>query len=411
MNTQRNLTFTLTLLAAVAAGDAALAQRATIVSPGSPVGTTLGQTNRFDSTFNPAVSLAVDAWGNWGDYGEEGGKGFDAGLRRVDFLVADWIDPNALAWITVAYEEEEFGLEEGAIEYVGLPGNWSLRAGRFFVDFGKQMQAHIEQLRTFDRPLVLREYLGEELPGDGLQLDNWVGLGEKTLVRYSIGVFGDLAGEAHGHGEEEGEAEPEVHLPERADAGDLGYTARVTALTEVGATGTLQFGGSMRLLSGFGLEVDGTDLELEDLSNAVYGLDLTYGWVAEDGMRNFTVGGEYLFMDGDLGAEIDEGADANDPLDDTLNLFSGSVSGAYGFVDYGFTQVDSVGVQYSFAQEPEEGKADHTELDLYYTKRLSDFLRIRFGATFGDVEGGEDYTRFGVQLTGFIGPHGHGLNW
>ena len=407
MKPLKNLT--LSVLVALGATSPLLAQRAQVVSPGSPAGTTLGQTTRFDKDFNPAVSLATDIVADWYGYDGESEDGFDAGLRRVDLLVADWIDPNALAWITVAYEDEEFGLEEGAIEYVGLPGNWSLRGGRFFVDFGKQMQAHIEQLRTIDRPLVLREYLGEELPGDGLQLDNWLGVGDYTLVRFSVGVFGDLAGESHG--EEGGEVGPELVGSERATPGDLGYTGRLTALTEIGEFGTLQFGGSARFLSDFAFEVDGSDAFAAGLDNAVYGLDLTYGWLAGDGLSSFTVGAEYLFFDGDIGAEFDDNGTPGDPTDDALNVFDDSVDGAYGFVDYGWSQVDSAGVQYSFAQEPEPGTPDLTELDVYYTRRLSDFLRLRFAGTFGEVEGGEDYTRFAVQLTGFIGPHGHGLNW
>lgn len=396
------------LVVAFGAADSALAQRAQVVSPGSPVGTTLGQTTRFDSDFNPAVSLATDVVADWYGYSGDSQDGFDLGLRRVDFLVADWIDPNAFAWITVAYEDEEFGLEEGAIEYVGLPGNWSLRGGRFFVDFGKQMQAHIEQLRTIDRPLVLREYLGEELPGDGAQLDNWMGIGDYTLVRFSLGAFGDLAGESHG---EEEEAGPELSAPERAVFGDLGFTGRLTALHEINDSSTIQFGGSARFLSNFAFEVDGSDAVAEDLDNAVYGLDLTYGWISDTGMRQFTVGGEYLLFDGDIGAEFDDNGTPGNPADDNLTVLDDSVTGAYGFVDYGWSLVDSAGVQYSFAEEPDASKADLSELDVYYTRRLSDFLRLRFATTFGEVEGGEDYTRFAVQLTGFIGPHGHGLNW
>lgn len=396
------------LVVAFGAADSAFAQRAQIVSPGAPAGTTLGQSTRFDSDFNPAVSLAVDLVADWYSYDGASEDGFDLGLRRVDFLVADWIDPNALAWITVAYEEEEFGLEEGAIEYVGLPGNWSFRGGRFFVDFGKQMQAHVEQLRTVDRPLVLREYLGEELPGDGAQIDNWFGVGDYTLVRFSVGVFGDLAGESHGEGDDVG---PEVIGPERSTAGDLGYTGRLTGLTEIGENGTLQFGGSARLLSNFALGVDGSDAVAQDLSNAVYGLDLTYGWLSDTGTRSFTVGGEYLLFDGDIGGDFDDNGTPGDGTDDTLTVLDDSVSGAYGFADYGWSQFSSAGVQYSFAEEPDASKADLSEFDVYYTRRLSDFLRLRFAATLGEVQGGEDYTRFAVQLTGFIGPHGHGLNW
>jgi hypothetical protein len=58
------------------------------------------------------------------------------------------------------------------------------------------MQTHLHELRTIDRPLVLRTYLGSEVKGDGVQWDDWTSFGESTAVRWSIGVFGNLLPEA-----------------------------------------------------------------------------------------------------------------------------------------------------------------------------------------------------------------------
>ena len=411
--------YALSSLALVTLGSDALAQRAGATSPGAPSGGGVGQTTRFDNEFNPAISLTADVIVDNTSVDDSSDDGLNIRLRRSDLLLADWIDPSAYAWATIAYEaeadgESEFGVEEVAIEYVALPGNFTARGGRFFVDFGKQMQAHIEELRTIDRPLVLREYLGEELGADGLQLDHWTALGDKTLMRWSLGAFNSLAGGHHHHGEEEEEGETEIHVPSRKNADDLSFTGRLTAMTEVGSNSDLQVGVSARLLSDFAFEGEaegGEELELEGLSNIVYGLDLTYGWVNDEGTKSFTVGGEYLIFDGDLSAEVNDNGTAGDGSDDFIEVFDDSVSGYYAYLDHGFTKQDSAGIQYSMIDEPEEGKTGVSELDIYYTRYLSEFLRLRVGATFVDTDEGEDSTRLAVQLTGFIGPHGHGLNW
>ena len=389
------------------AADAS-AQRADIPSPGG-YGSNLGQTTRFDNEFNPAISFVVDVIADWVDV-EDVEDGTDIQLRRIDLLIADWIDPNAYAWVTIAYEEEELQLDEAAIEYVGLPGRSTMRFGRFFVDFGKQMQAHVEELRTIERPLVLRDFLGEELFGDGIQYDYWTPAGDTTMVRFSVGAFGDLSGAGHAHGEEGEEIEAEQLVPERKDPGELNFSARATALTEIGSNGTLQVGGSGRFIPEFAFEYDANDIYQDGFSNTVFGLDGTYGWQDDEGVKSFTTGFEFLWNTGDLEGEIDDMGTA-DPLDDTLEVIDGTRTGYYAFVDYGWTQFDSAGVQYSAREAAHDGDLSRSELDLYYTRHLSEFLRLRVGVTFGTDDDGPDSTRAAVQLTSFVGPHGHGLNW
>jgi hypothetical protein len=143
----------------------------------------------------------------------------------------------------------------------------------------------------------------------------------------------------------------------------------------------------------------------------VYGLDFTYGWASNDGIRRFTVGGEYLRFDGDLSSELDDNGTPGNAADDFLSVFDDRVNGFYAFADHGWSQFDSAGVQYSLIEQPQVDKAHIGELDLYYTRQLSEYLRLRVGLTLEEVEHGEDSVRLAIQLTGFIGPHGHGLNW
>ena len=86
------------------------------------------------------------------------------------------------------------------------------------------------------------------------------------------------------------------------------------------------------------------------------------------------------------------------------------MAGFYLFGDYGWDGSNSVGVQYAMADLPESPDADTTELDIYWTKNLTEYRRLRLGVTFGDMDG-EDSTRIYLQFTNFFGNHSHGLNW
>ena len=386
---------------------ASAAQGSPFEAPGQSSYSKLGQTTRFSTDFNPALGFVLDAFADWADPEDAGeDSGFDLAVRLLEFNAAAFVDPNAWAYVVIAAHGEdgaldEIAVEEAAVEYIGFDGNTTVKAGRFFVDFGKQMQAHAEELRTLERPFVLREYLGDELAGDGVQLDWWTPAGDASVVRFSIGAFASLLGEGHAHGDEAAD-EPETHVPDRKDVDELSLTARLTGMTDVGANGTLQLGTSLRYVPEFHAEFD--TLEADGLSNLVYGADLTYGWADDTGQRKLTLGAEALLFSGDLAVEVD------DPLVPTLlTVVDDDVFGYYGFVDYGWDAQRSAGVQFSQAELPEDPGADASELDFYYTHHLTEYRRVRVGVTLGD--GLDDETRAYVQFTNFFGSHAHGINW
>jgi len=386
------------------------AQAPSIQSPGKP-GTT-SQTDRFSNEFNPALSLVIDATGDhmWFD-DDEATDGASLDLRRAELMVSSYIDPKAWAWAVVGYHGDALNLEEAAIEYIGFESHLSLRGGRFFVDFGKQMQAHPEELRTTERPAVLRAYLGEELAGDGAQLDNWHAVGQATLVRYSVGVFQSLVGhhheDAHAHDGSDHGVEPFVE--DRLGIGELSLTGRLTALRDVGEHGTFQAGASARHLPEFSLVHD--ELQEDGLQNTVWGLDLTYAHVDDTGIKTWTGGCEALLLTGDVGGHVHEAESLDGSADQEIEVLDDDLWGFYAYLDRAWDQYNSAGVQLSWHEAPEAGTPEVSELDVYYTRMLSEFQRLRLGATVADHEDqGESY-RLMIQYTAFIGPHGHGINW
>lgn len=396
----------------------AAAQGAAFQTPGMPSypsapytsGQDLSQANRFSSVFNPAFSFIVDTVGDYIDFDGPADDGLNFELRTLELAGQSWVDPKAWAYFVAASDGETLNIEEAALHYTGLGGNSTIRAGRFFIDFGKQMQTHVHELRTIERPLVLRTYLGDEIKGDGLQWDHWVSVGDSTAIRWSIGAFGTLLPEESADFDSTTSAEQVV--ADRKDAGDLNFTARLTGFTDIGESGILQFGTSARFIPDYSFEFAPSGDTQTGLSNTVFGLDATYGWVNDTGLQHWTVGTEYLIDNGDNGSAIDDQGTPVDPTDDTVTVLDDSVSGYYAFVDFAWSPFQSVGLQYSQAELPDGNNTDLSEIDVYYTRQFSEFHRLRLDVSSFDSDlADEDSLRVALQYTAFVGAHGHGVNW
>jgi hypothetical protein len=393
------------------------AQGSVFQTPGMPTYPTppqepsgdMSQANRFSSVFNPALSFVIDALADYVDE-ESGPDGYDMQLRTLELMGQSWVDPNAWAYFVAASDGETLNVEEAAAHFVGLGSNTTVRAGRFFVDFGKQMQIHVHELRTIERPLVLRTFLGEEVKGDGLEFDQWYAIGDQTALRWSIGAFSNLLPEESEDFDPDTMAAPSV--ADRKAIGDMNYTARVTAFTDVGETGIFQLGASTRLIPDYTFEYEPSGATAEGLSNSVYGVDATYGWTDETGQRRWTLGAEFLVDSGDNGSDIQDSGTPGDPTDDTIQVLDSSVNGYYAFVDYAWSPFNSVGLQYSGLELPDVGTSNASEVEAYWSHNFSEFQRLRLAvSTFETDVPDEDAYRLAVQYTLVLGAHGHGINW
>ncbi len=377
------------------------------VAPGSGGGS--GQADRFSNVFNPAFSFVVDSILDSIHHSGASTDGESLELRSLEIAAQSWVDPNAWAYFVAATDGETLSVEEAAVHYTGLGGHHTLRAGRFFVDFGKQMQTHVHELRTIERPLVLRTYLGEEIKGDGLQWDSWTSVGDKTAVRWSIGAFSNLLPGSVAEIDPASQAAQSV--AGRKHVEDFDFTARLTGFTDLSDNAVLQVGASARLLPSFAYTFEPSGDEARGLDNTVFGLDATYGWTSDTGLSSWTFGGEFLLDTGDTYAQIGDSGTPADPTDDVVDVVSKNLSGFYAFGDFGFDKSNSVGLQFSRVELPESGTPSMSETEAYYTHMFSEFHRVRLAAVAADREDGEDSVRFAIQYSAFVGAHGHGVNW
>ncbi len=409
--------FTLLVLASSSFTPLALAQGPAFQTPGMPTqpGATQGyspdsgQSDRFSNRFNPAVSFVIDAAIDHISNDAAGAEeGLDLALRVLEFGAQAWVDPKAWAYFVGAADEESLNIEEAAVHYVGFGERTTLRAGRFFIDFGKQMQTHVHELRTLERPLALRAYLGDEVKGDGLQFDQWAPAGKAVTARWSLGVFANLLPEEAAF--PTSTASPAID--ERKDLGDLNFTGRFTLFGDVSERSTLQWGLSARVIPTYSVDDEVNALSETDLENQVYGMDLTWGWVDDTGQRRWTVGAEGLLNSGDIDVQVDDPDATPGNGDESLLVDDASVGGGLAYIDYAWNRNNSAGIQYSRAELADASDSDLTEVELYYTRWLSEFQRVRLvGSWFDDGGADEDSLRLAVQYTAVVGAHGHGINW
>ena len=387
-----------------------LAASQTFQTPGMPASSS-GQSDQSSNEFNPAIGAVLDLEASWLEAGADAADdGLDFSLRSLEVSTNAWVDPDTWAYALLVGDEQGIELEEAALHYRGLGGNSTLRAGRFFVDFGKQMQSHVHDLPYPERPGVLRAYLGSELAGTGLQYDDWFATGDESALRFSLGVFDSLRGTP----------DPLAEGPDGAAAGaareraadrhqfdEVALTARLTGFSDAGESGIFQWGLSARHAPDFELlATNDADVEVaaSSLENSVLGLDLTYGWTDETGERAWTLSCEFLRFQGDLTGELSAAQDRLDVYDDP-------VSGSYAWLDRKWNARISSGLLFSTFEQPEPGSPRESEYTLYWTRHLTEFSRLRLALSHIEREQGADDQRLMLQFTNYIGAHGHGLNW
>ncbi|MGH7254823.1 MAG: hypothetical protein ACREI3_03510, partial [Nitrospirales bacterium] len=150
------------------------------------------------SRFNPALGIVINTVGGYNqrtqrynqgtgpDAGQPVGtrwpSGFHANLQDLELFASSDIDTFARAYAVVTGHaegvdqrgSEEFGkavihVEEAAIQTTSLPYNLSVRAGRFFADFGYLARRHAHDLPFIDRPPSLAQMFAEA-QADGVEV-------------------------------------------------------------------------------------------------------------------------------------------------------------------------------------------------------------------------------------------------
>ncbi|MEM7167990.1 MAG: hypothetical protein AAF581_21230 [Planctomycetota bacterium] len=380
-----------------------------------------GQTTVLDSLFNPAISFVGDFVASWSekDGRQAGADGLM--LRGAELGIFGAVDDVVEYHGVLFFDEEEIELEEAyVVARDWLPDRFSLKAGRYNIDFGKQSAIHDHDLPTLDKPSTLQEYIGGTVRGSGAEVHWWTPFGDVSLFRASLGVLQSADSDAHvvlgpgaghGHGDEDEDEEGPIR-----DIEDFAVNARVATLVDVSEDTTLQVGASYLHAPTRVFGVDETDER--DVDQGVFGVDVTLTSQDEETGAGYTLQGEYLMNDRDFG-ELDDGGTPGVPGDDTFTVMNEDASGFYFLAEKRFNDRWAVGASVNVYEHAENSSEDSTDVGLFITHWVNEFNRLRFEVrSFEDlafeddgVEEELDFVAFSIQWTVILGSHGHGLEW
>jgi hypothetical protein len=122
---------------------------------------------RNASALNPEIS----ATGDMRLSARDGRQEDNGELREVEVALQSALDPYSNTKITLTFENDAVGVEEGYIYWTGLPGRLRVDAGKFRQQLGDLNRWHLHALPETEYPLVYQRFLGPEgLSGAGISL-------------------------------------------------------------------------------------------------------------------------------------------------------------------------------------------------------------------------------------------------
>jgi len=353
---------------------------------------------------NPEISLNADLFAHL-DPDEPGSENFFA--REFELSIISNLDPFSRAKVFIGrhiaggeivpfgdhdHEGEEgedahghggeFAVEEGYLEWVGLPGGLGLKVGRFYQQLGQINRWHPHAFLFQSRPLPHLAFLGEE------------GLGQTGASVRWLAPFGGGAGTY--------EATLEVTRSENEVL--FGTTSRPSVLGHV--NGFWQLSRSTDLDLGLSWVSGRYQDDVHVLDRNVYSAEASFTWRPPEQARyrGFNLRGGVLVLDGllpedeheeEAGAEEHEEAAASRAL------------GFWGWGELRLSQSWLAGARYEWVENPVHTEESAWLFSPTLTWWQSEYVRIRaeydlLGRTQESGKG-----RFLLQVTFAMGPHKH----
>lgn len=294
-------------------------------------------------------------------------------------------------------EDEAFGIEESYLTFLGVRKGLNVQVGRKFAPFGRTGELHPHSW-LYSRQLLARQNLiaGENLVGNGVNLNYLLPTGKNLFARLSLGAFSGAEG-ADGRVNTSDPSDPfEGSAVSRPGAGfSRFYNARLWMGKSLGEKNEVELGfshargaASIDNLTGF----DAGGNELVDSPEGrvkLSGVDLSY--------RRFMGNNKRLLLRA-------EGF-KNEPE----NLPTRNSRGYYAFANYRYSKFNDVGLLYEKTDFPTAPGLREKALSLIFTKQFSERYFIRLTGTRGDRPGERNLNEVRLQFVAGLGPHTHEL--
>jgi hypothetical protein len=200
--------------------------------------------------FNPDISVIGNFLGRAGDENpfEERPT---LGMEESEIAFQAFVDPYAQAKFYIAVSDEGAELEEGFVNFIALPKDFTARAGKLKAAFGKENLMHTHVRPWVDQPLVISNFFGDEgFRGSGISVSRIFPNRSKLFVEGTAEVYD---GTVDGMFEADGRS-------------DLAWVGHLKAYRDLTEQSNLELGASYAQGS----------LEETGGTNRYTGLDLTY---------------------------------------------------------------------------------------------------------------------------------------
>lgn len=340
---------------------------------------------------NPEISLNADVLGHL-DTDDADRQNFVP--REFEFSFQSALDPYSRARVYVShhaagpelvpFEEEEghehaeeeggFDVEEGYVEWVGLPAGLGLKLGKFFQRFGALNRWHAHALPFQSRSLPHLAFIGEgSLAQTGASL-SWL------VPLHGFGAY-----------------DATVEVTRSSNEGLFGEASRPSVLAHL--NGFWQLSGSSDLDLGVSWLHGRFESETATLDRNLYGVEAAYTWrpPARSRYRELVVRGGAMLLDGLPPHEGEEEVDADD-----------SARGLWSLAELRLSQQWVVGGRFDWTENPAEPDETAWLFSPTLTWWQSEWVRLRLEYDLlGRSALDEREGRLWLQATFAMGPHKH----
>jgi hypothetical protein len=312
--------------------------------------------------FNPDISVIGNFIGKMGDVNEFEPRP-SASLQESEISFQAFVDPYAQAKFFLAVGPDGAEMEEGFINFITLPHDFTVKVGKLKANFGKINTMHAHVRPWIDSPLVVHDFFGDEGLSDA-------GVSASRIFPNRFNVFVEATGEVFSGNVE--------NVFEAENLNDLFYLGHLKAYRDISEQSNLEVGTSF---------ARGTLPETGG-SNQFAGLDVTYRYKPlQRGLyRSFISRTELI-----------------------ANRRAGTDDHAFGFytsADYQFAQRWFAGLRLDSSDHPDDPTLTDRGASLTLTFWPSEFSQLRAQARRIRYGNGPSVNELLMQVQFSIGAHG-----
>ncbi len=312
------------------------------------------------------------------------------GTSEVEAVIAGYIYPQASVSTVLSFDSSGVNIEEAFADFLSVLNSFSLKVGKMKAEFGKINILHSHVWPYTDAPLVIQNFFGDSLTGEGISLGYVLPL--PVFVKSETGIYDAV------------DTNSEFVLDQELFTERLSISFDPTdeSELELGASGALTkgpYGPGTNDISG-----SGEELQIGKDDVRIAGADLTLKiWTGT--YSRFMLQAEAIYMNRDIAGTIEQGPSGNETVGEE-EATSLDRWGSYAYAGYSFSKYLDIGGRYDWAENADIQINKLSKISAIVTERLTEgsFFREEYGYI-----PEEKSNELLLQFVFGIGPHTHPL--